>query len=146
MRIPDGRTSGERLCFYVLPPFLYMFLIFGLSSISRYPEAPSWVFGFDKCIHTFEYYILGYLLMRALVTSPHGIFAGTPAIFAITFGTLYAISDEWHQSFVSGRYASAFDVIFDILGVVIAVLTYRLVRHRVRWIRTIEERIEGGDV
>jgi VanZ family protein len=143
MRKPDGSTSGERLCFYVLPLFLYMSLIFALSSLSRYPEAPSWVFGFDKFVHTLEYYILGYLLMRALVTSPHGIFAEVPAAFAMIFGTLYAISDEWHQSFVPGRYASAFDVIFDILGVVIAVLTYRLVRHRVRWIRTIEKRIEG---
>ena len=136
--------SGERPLVYVLPLFLYMFLIFGLSSISRYPEIPHWVFNLDKFIHTIEYYILGYLLMRVLVTSPRSVFAGSPAVFAIVFGMLYAISDEWHQSFVPGRYASVYDVLFDILGVVLAAVTYRIVRHRVAWIRRVEDMLEGG--
>jgi len=135
---------GERRYLYVLPLFLYMLLIFGLSSISRYPEILPRVFNLDKFIHTAEYYILGYLLMRMLVTSPRSVFTGVPAVFAIAFGTLYAISDEWHQSFVPGRYASVYDVLFDMLGVVIAAVTYRFVRYRVGWIRKIEDMIEGG--
>jgi len=115
---------------YVLPLFLYMFLIFALSSVSRYPEILPWVFGLDKFIHTIEYYILGYLLMRVLATSPRGVFAASPAVFAIVFGMLYAISDEWHQSFVPGRDASVYDVLFDILGVVLAAVTYRIARGR----------------
>ncbi|TFG90400.1 MAG: VanZ family protein [Syntrophobacterales bacterium] len=121
-----------------------MLLIFVLSSISRYPEILPWIFSLDKFIHTIEYYILGYLLMRVFVTSPRSVFTGAPAVFAIVFGTLYAISDEWHQSFVPGRCASIYDVLFDILGVVLAAVTYRLVRRRVAWIRAVEDRIEGG--
>lgn len=145
MKKPVRGISGERLCFYVLPLFLYLLLIFFLSSISRYPEEISWVFSFDKCLHTIEYYLLGYLLMRVLVTSPHRAFSGAPVAFLIIFGTLYALGDEWHQSFVPGRYASGFDLLFDSSGVVLAAFTYRLVRYNIRWIQWIEDRIEGGD-
>ncbi len=130
MRRPAHGTSGERLFFYVLPLFLYMLLIFVLSSISRYPEILPWVFNLDKFIHTIEYYILGYLLMRVFVTSPRSVFTGAPAVFATIFGMLYAISDEWHQYFVPGRHASVYDILFDIAGVVLAAVTYRFVRSR----------------
>jgi len=143
MRKPVRGISGERLCFYVLPLFLYMLLIFVLSSISRYPEILPWLFSLDKFIHTIEYYILGYLLMRVFVTSPRSVFTGAPAVFAIVFGMLHAISDEWHQSFVPGRHASLYDVLFDIVGIVLAAVTYRFARRRVGWIRRIEDMIEG---
>jgi VanZ family protein len=144
MKKPVHGISGERLCLYVLPLFLYMLLIFALSSISRYSGIPSWVFRLDKFIHTIEYYVLVYLFMRVLLTSPHGFFAGAPAVFGIAFGVLCAISDEWHQSFVLGRHASGIDFLFDMVGASLAVVTYRLVRYRVGWVRRIEETIEGG--
>ena len=121
-----------------------MLLIYVLSSVSRYPEILPEIFNLDKFIHTIEYYILGYLFMRVLVTSPRTVFTSAPAVFAIAFGMMYAISDEWHQSFVPGRDASVYDVLFDILGIVIAVATYRLARRRVKWIRRVEDVIEAG--
>ena len=37
------------------------------------------------------------------------------------FALLYAVTDEYHQSFVTGRYPSAWDVfVFDNLGALIA--------------------------
>lgn len=144
MKRPVQGNGGERLYVYVLPLFLYLLLIFALSSVSGYPEVLPDIFSLDKFIHTVEYYILGYLLMRVLVTSSHGLFAGAPAIFAVACGVLYAISDEWHQSFVPGRFASVYDLLFDMLGVVVAVVSYRFVRYRVGWIRNIEDRLEGG--
>ena len=53
---------------------------------------------------------------------------GTPARsprVAVTL--LYAISDEWHQTFVEGRHGSALDVLVDASGVMIA---YGLVTRR----------------
>ncbi len=144
MKKPVGRISGERLLYVVLPLFFYLLLIFVLSSISRYPKEISWVFSLDKFIHSIEYFLLGYLWMRVLVTSPYRFFSGSPVVLTCIFGTLYAMSDEWHQSFVPGRYASGFDLLFDISGVFLAAVTYRLIRYRVGWIRTIEDRIKGG--
>ncbi len=41
---------------------------------------------------------------------------------------LYAISDEYHQSFVPGRHADPFDVLIDSAGVVAVLLAARLLR------------------
>lgn len=37
---------------------------------------------------------------------------------------LYAISDEFHQSFISGRHASPIDVLIDLLGAILALLAF----------------------
>lgn len=41
-------------------------------------------------------------------------------IKALLLTILYALSDEWHQSFVKGRSASISDVLIDTTGAVIA--------------------------
>jgi VanZ family protein len=45
-------------------------------------------------------------------------------MMTILIGKGYAQSDEWHQSFVPGRDASLWDVLFDIAGVVAGAITY----------------------
>jgi VanZ family protein len=67
-----------------------------------------------KLAHVVEYAILGALLLRAFALR-------VPALAA---GIAYAISDEIHQAFVPGRYASALDVAIDAAGVVVGVLLY----------------------
>jgi len=34
---------------------------------------------------------------------------------------LYALTDEWHQSYVPGRYGSLWDVVIDALGSIISI-------------------------
>ncbi|MBX9720207.1 MAG: VanZ family protein, partial [Candidatus Obscuribacterales bacterium] len=41
-------------------------------------------------------------------------------LIPLVFSCLYAISDEWHQSFVPGRTALASDVLIDTCGASIA--------------------------
>ena len=41
-------------------------------------------------------------------------------LFAMIIGTLYGVSDEFHQSFVPGRTASIWDLAADSIGVAIA--------------------------
>ncbi|ETI66341.1 VanZ family protein [Neobacillus vireti] len=53
--------------------------------------------------------------------------------WVLTF--LYAITDEWHQSFVPGRTASFQDVLIDGLGAFIALLLTYLFSSRKRKIR-----------
>lgn len=128
--------------FYIFPPVFYAILIFLLSSISHYPEEISVLFSFDKIIHLIEYYIFGYLLLRVFVTSPRVILFRYHIIFTLLIGVLYGLGDEWHQSFISGRCASVYDLIFDCFGVVLAVLTYRLVRYNLPVVQRIETKIE----
>jgi len=108
-------------------------LIFVLFSISRYPEILPRVFNLDKFLHTLEYDMPGCLFMRVLVTSPRTVFTGAPAVFTIVFGTMYAIRDEWHRSFVPGRYASTHDILSDIIGVALVPILSGFVRRRAAW-------------
>lgn len=43
------------------------------------------------------------------------------ALAAWTLAVLYGLSDEFHQSFVANRHASALDVAFDAFGAAIGV-------------------------
>lgn len=53
-----------KFCKYWLPFYLYAALIFFLSSLSKPPLHPPFLFG-DKLFHTVEYIFFGYLAARA---------------------------------------------------------------------------------
>jgi len=97
---------------YWLPVFLYVVLIFYISSIAA-PELP--ITGIDmSLVHIPEFFILSYLIFRALSKekmNPWNTFA-----LAIAISTLYGVTDEIHQLFVPGRYFSIFDIIFNFIG------------------------------
>jgi VanZ family protein len=71
-----------------------------------------------KGAHVTEYAILGVLLVRAL---------GREAP-AFLLGVGYAITDEIHQHFVSGRHASPIDVAIDSTGVLLGIVVSRAIR------------------
>lgn len=118
-------SRGKRNLHYRLPVFLYMAALFGLSSLPAIPlDTPTWP-NLDKMFHALAYAGLGFLLVRAFHTSPSPGIARHAVVLAILTGTIYGISDEWHQSFVPGREPSALDAVFDALGCAAASLLYR---------------------
>jgi VanZ family protein len=73
-----------------------------------------------KSGHVTEYFILGVLSFRAFrgdSREMHGMRWGLSSLVIVL---LYATGDEFHQSFVSTRTASLFDVGFDALGGILA--------------------------
>jgi VanZ family protein len=66
------------------------------------------------------------------------VWALTPALGARALAAaaliafLYAISDEWHQSYVPGRDSDPVDVLVDTAGIAIAVLSIKALRGRAR--------------
>jgi VanZ family protein len=60
-------------------------------------------------------------------------------LWSVAVATLYAISDEWHQSFLASRNAQAVDVLIDAIGALCGTLswylrnppTLRLIRSRI---------------
>ena len=96
----------------------------------------------DKILHFFEYYVLGYLVYRTLIVTNHKILYRYMPFLVAMIGILYGISDEWHQAYVPGRDSSAADVLFDGLGVILAVLTFKLVRNRIRPLFILEKFLE----
>jgi VanZ family protein len=101
-----------------LPPLLLMAVIFYLSA---QPDLTTGLGVIDliarKLAHAAEYALLCFLWWRALRTrlSPQ---MAAAAAFAITLA--YAATDEYHQTFVSGRSGSVVDVGIDALGAGVA--------------------------
>ncbi len=87
-----------------------------------------------KMGHVAEYFILGVLLFRAFRGGSEELRIPRWVFFSFVVLALYAASDELHQSFVSTRTASPYDVGFDILGGSIA-LGLSALLHRSRWHR-----------
>jgi len=99
-----------------VPVLVWAGVIFVLSSI---PDLGTGLGGWDlvlrKLAHVTEYAVLGFLLLRALRREP----------VAFALGLAYAVTDEIHQHFVSGRHASPVDVAIDAVGVLMGLLACR---------------------
>ncbi len=111
---------------YQLPAFLWAALIFTVSSIPG-DNLPNFEFKFmDKLEHAVAYGILGLLTSRALVNQ--GRFPNWRRNFfwiAVIIGTLYGISDEFHQLTVRGRRFDIYDAVADAVGAFLGASAYR---------------------
>lgn len=81
-----------------------------------------------KGAHVTEYAILALLLYRALRRSMKvdaDTWCRTCAVIAWMLATLYAASDEWHQTFVPSRGGSFHDVIIDGCGAALGLVLWQ---------------------
>lgn len=85
-----------------------------------------------KAAHFTEYAILAWLAARAFTTSSNQTLHRRWFLIALTLIVLYALSDEYHQSFVQSRTASIYDSLIDMAGGLTELLLYALWRRRVR--------------
>ena len=88
-------------------------LTYPLYPVYRYP---------DKFAHMALYCGFGLLLNLTLRSSKNGLLNGYAVPFAIAIGTLYAVTDEFHQAFVAYRTASSLDLVADFIGLLLAQL------------------------
>jgi len=101
---------------YWLPVFIWAVIIFTFSSFPTVQTAEiDWQdFIVKKTAHLAEYALLAILIYRTLKIKSSN--KKKAAIFALVITVLYAITDEYHQSFVPGRQARIRDVIIDGVG------------------------------
>jgi len=107
---------------HYLPPLALCLFIFIQSS---YPSVVTHdpFSGFDKVLHFSAYGCLGFLFCRLFCT----IFKWDLKkliLLSILITTLYGITDEIHQSFVSERSADIYDVLADFCGSIAGVTVY----------------------
>jgi len=118
------QTQLNTLINAFLPPILWGGLIFILSSQQTLPgfDESVWDFVFKKLAHITVYTVLYLLLFRAmqLTLNTNRKFRYWTIPLAICL--VYAVSDELHQSLVPGRYPTARDVGYDMLGASVALL------------------------
>ena len=97
---------------YWAPVVLWAAVIFAFSSI---PELGTglgiWDTVLRKLAHAAEYAILGGLIFRAARSAPA----------AVLLASAYAVTDEVHQTFVTGRHGSPVDWLIDTAAAVLGV-------------------------
>lgn len=77
-----------------------------------------------KTAHFTEYAVLGFLAARAFIGSSHRVLREKWLHVSVLLVVAYALSDEFHQSFVSARTASIFDSLIDIAGGLFALICF----------------------
>ena len=78
-----------------------------------------------KIAHFTEYAILGFLAARAFRTSPRPAISQRWFLICMTLIVVYALVDEYHQSFVPSRTASIWDSLIDMTGGLAALVFIR---------------------
>lgn len=107
----------------LLPVTLVMGGIFYLSHQTGDSLALPDIVNIDKFLHCLVYTVLGVSFLYALPPSwrhRHPLLAACATVL-FCFG--YGISDEMHQFFVPGRFASAGDLLADALGGLLAAMS-----------------------
>ncbi len=105
----------------------------GIFYFSSLPQPPFVLTSFqwqDKVLHLAAYFAYGITI--ALAIHVHQSISSKKKMTLIGFiGFLYALSDEFHQSFVPGRTSELGDIIADWIGVISAIMLYRLIIKRI---------------
>jgi len=122
----------KKIIYYYFPVIFWMILIFFFSSIPELKTGSSSVteeIFLRKSAHFLEYFVLTCLFFR--------IFFGlkkmeiiSSAFWALSLSLLYALTDEFHQSFVVGRSGNFLDVVFDFLSSLILIQIFFIIKFR----------------
>ena len=117
---------GRRLFYLWLPLVLWMGLIFYLSAQPDLPGPESDRLGelLSSGAHAFVFGVLAILWARVLGGGRWAL----GLAFALTVA--YALSDEFHQSFVPGRHSDPWDLVCDATGAALALLLWSRIQHR----------------
>ena len=111
-----------------IPALATICLIVFLSHQSHPPGAG---LGLNPLLHVIEYALLTVTLVWGRSSGLRRRVRTRQLAWLWILGTLFAVSDEIHQSFVPSRDASASDVLADMAGITLVLAAYRLVRNRI---------------
>lgn len=81
-----------------------------------------------KCAHGTIYFMLGIVAVRTFTVS--GMKEKKACFLALLFCFLYAMFDEFHQTFVPGRSGQLPDVLIDTSGAALGIGLYLLLRRK----------------
>lgn len=112
-----------------LPVFTWAGIIFLFSNRPSIHTVDFYLGDFllKKTAHLVEYAILSILLYRAFLGS--GTDRTKAVIISIAISITYAISDEYHQSFIPGRESRLRDVVIDTIGAIIGVNIWKIKKY-----------------
>jgi len=111
----------DRAVLRSIAPLALMGAIFFFSAQPSTGEHPWWEAVVRKLGH-----VTGYALLTALwVWALRGAAVRRPVLIAVCISFAYAWTDEFHQTYVSGRTGTPVDVGVDAIGIAVAALLLR---------------------
>lgn len=111
---------------YYGPAFVYVILIVFLSSLNQ-TVVTNFSWGIeDFILHVTEYHIFGIALIWAFFREKPATELKQSYRLAIGLGTLFAMADEFYQSFIPSRFSSIDDVVADTFGLILSIITFSL--------------------
>jgi VanZ family protein len=110
----------NRTLLRAIAPLAVMGLIFYFSAQPAAAHHAWWEFIGRKLGH-----ITGYALLTALWAWALQGIVRRPILIAVCIALAYACTDEFHQTFVDGRYGTPIDVGVDAIGMAIAAILIR---------------------
>jgi VanZ family protein len=126
-----GMFSAEHTSRFIVP-----FLNFFFPGLA--PQQVEMIHGmFRKTGHVSEYFLLGLLFFHAFRSNSLQKWRLRWTIYSIIGVVFYAVSDEFHQAFVSSRTASLLDVGIDSAGGLLSQLVI-ILRWKI-WRRSLEQ-------
>jgi len=145
------QSAAGDLLKYWAPPIIWMSMIFWFSTdlfsgdntgsllwkvVSFiYPAATQELFDsihfyVRKSGHLTEYAVLALLLFRAFRSGAQARWRRWWALSSLLVAFLYALSDEYHQTFTRHRTGSVYDILIDTSGAAAALILLWLLSHR----------------
>lgn len=119
----------SRFAKFHLPAILYAALIIVLSSIPDLGETQLEILTYDKAIHFFEYAIFAILIFRSFTHMSDRVNDRHTVYLSVLFVVLFALLDEFYQSFIPGRQPDPMDLLFDVVGAS-TIIIYLYIRQR----------------
>lgn len=111
----SGTESGHIL--YNILSFLHISNIDSVIEIIHNP--------IRECMHAFEYFILGILVMNVLINNN---IKNNIIIISVSLCFIYAITDEIHQVFVPNRTFEYLDIFLDLVGSLLGSYLFKIVK------------------
>ncbi len=128
MEVSTNRT-GYFLWIHWLPAAVCAALIFWFSQQSRVPAVVGGVP--DQAGHSIGYLIFSLTLVWGATSGLSKGLKGSSAVLLWVVALAYGMSDEFHQSFVSGRTPSLADLLADGVGALLGIsVSWLLLRSR----------------
>lgn len=122
-----------------VPAILWAALLFFLSSLPS-TKIPDFGIAYeDLFLHFLAYSVFGVFLSLAASDADWQIRLRR-VIFAALIGILYGASDEFHQSFVPGRFPAVSDFCADSLGILFGCFVFVKWSAKRRWLSSPKKR------
>ena len=128
----------KRFLLYHLPAILYGVLIIVLSSLPRLGIPNVKFLQMDKILHFIEYAVFAVLIYRSFSHISDSFQGRLMLLLSMFFVVLFALFDEYYQSYIPGRQSDPLDLLFDVLGALM-IITYLFLRKRSNFRRSAAE-------